>query len=140
MIMRTTFGILFIIILCSFEYLQKGFLKNVNVGKYSYSIFKESKYLHDEGWNAEYFVVYQAGAKRHTCSSFLKATRNDSIFVSGDYIVYKNRIEFIEHYYYNKGTNSTDSVKNIFYPNKAGNLILKQSIRFTQKQKIINNY
>lgn len=139
--MKTTFGILLIIILCSFEYFQKNFLlKKINVGKYSYSIYKESEYLHDNRWNAEFFVLYKEGARKSTCSSFLKAVRNDSIFVDGNYKVYSNRIEFIEHYYYNKLPDATDSIKTIFYPDKTGKLILKEAVIYTDKQKIVKKY
>ncbi|PTQ92464.1 hypothetical protein C8P68_11264 [Mucilaginibacter yixingensis] len=138
--MKLTFGILIITILCSFLNFQESFLAKITIGKYSYSICKKNAYLHDDRLNAEYFVVYKARTQKRLCSAFLKAIRSDSVFVSGDYKVYRDRIEFIEHYYYNKESNSTDSIKNVFYPNKAGNLILKQSITFKGKQKIKKNY
>jgi hypothetical protein len=138
--MKPAFGILVVVILCSFFNVRQSFLKKINIGKYSYSIYRESCYLHDNRWNVEYFVVYKTGARRTLCSAFLDAKRNDSVFISGSYVVCSNRLEFIEHYYYNKIANSTDSIKKTFYPDKTGKLILKQSIIFTDKQKITKKY
>src|ERR1700744_5171103 len=114
--MKLTFGILIIIILCAFLNSQESLLAKITIDKYSYSIYKRNAYLHDDRWNAEYFVIYKSRTQKRLCSAFLKATRNDSVFVSGNYMVYSDRIEFIEHYYYNKEPNSTDSIKNTFYP------------------------
>jgi hypothetical protein len=138
--MKHIFGILIITMLSSFFNFQQSLLSKITIGKYSYLMYKRSAYLHENRWNAEYFVVYKKGSQKRLCSAFWKATRNDSVFVSGDYRVFIDRIEFIEHYYYNKEPNETDSVKNTFYPDKAGNLVLKQSILFKNKQKIKKNY
>lgn len=138
--MKTIFAIAILVVLCSFNSFQRIFLKEIRIGKYSYSIYKESRYLHDNRWHAEYFVVYREGIKKKVCSSFLEAKRNDSIFVNGHYAIYDNRIEFIEHYYYNKTPNSTDSIKKTFYPDSLGNLILKESTLYTNGRRTTKKY
>ncbi len=60
----------------------------------------------------------------------MAAKRNDSTFIKGNYLIYKNRIEFDEHYYYSRNQFSNDSMKKTFYPDKNGDLILKETVEF----------
>ena len=64
----------------------------------------------------------------------MTAKRNDSTFIKGNYLIYKSKIEFDEHYYYSKNQSSIDSMKKTFYPNKSGDLILKETIEFKNGQ------
>jgi hypothetical protein len=64
----------------------------------------------------------------------MTAKRNDSTFIKGNYLIYKSKIEFDEHYYYSKNQSSIDSMKKTFYPNKSGDLILKETTEFKNGQ------
>jgi hypothetical protein len=114
----------------SMGYSQKVLLKKTTIEKFPYSIYKENFYSHDDNWNAEYFTVYLSGKSKRLCSAYMLAKRNDSTFIMGTYLLFKDRIEFTEHYYYIRNKFSIDSMKTIFYPNKYGNLILKEPKEF----------
>jgi len=118
----------------------KLFLTTFKIGKFSYLIYKEKSFSHDDNWNAEFFVVYKPGRAKELCSAYISAVRNDSTFVKGNYLLYNNRIEFTESFYYKNDPVWIDSIKNIFYSNKYGNLILKKSIEFKNGVKKETKY
>ena len=64
------------------------------------------------------------------CSSYLLAKRNDTIFIKGNYTLYKDKIEFTQHYYHNMNKISIDSMKTVFYPDKNGKLKLTETKEF----------
>lgn len=121
---------------------QKGVLINkFTLGKFTYSIYKEQSYSHDDDWNSNFFVVYKLGKQKHLCSAYIDAVRNDSTFIKGRYSLYNDRIEFTECYYYYKNNPvSIDSIKNTFYPNKNGDLVLKKSVEFKNGKKKETKY
>ena len=129
--MKTLTMILVFFLCCSYEFQKKELVKKFTIGKFSYAIYKENKYLHDDNWNAEFFEVYRSGEAKRLCSSYLTAKRNDSTFVKGRYLLYNDKIEFVECYYYYKNNPVwIDSMKVTFYPNKNGDLILGETIKF----------
>ncbi|HSZ35147.1 MAG TPA: hypothetical protein VK772_17660 [Puia sp.] len=135
-------SIVLIFVVCSsFNLQKKELLRKFEIGKFSYSMYKENKYLHDDNWNAEFFEVYRSGNMKRLCSSYLSAKRNDSIFVKGHYVFFDDKIEFTQCYYYNKNNPVwIDSIRVIFYPNKKGDLILKETIEFKNGEaKIVTN-
>lgn len=109
---------------------QKKLLRKAQIGQFMYSIYKEELYSHDDNWNAEYYTVYLSGRTQRLCSSYMLAKRNDSTFIKGNYKLYKDKIEFTQHYYYSKNRLSIDSIKITFCPNKYGKLILKGTKEF----------
>jgi hypothetical protein len=120
-----------VFLLCSLNsQLKKVHVKDFAIGKFYYSIYEESHFSHDDNWNAAFFVVRRLGKNSDLCSSYITAKRNDSTFIKGMYSLFNNRIEFTECYYFIKNTVSIDSMKTIFYPNKYGDLILRETIQF----------
>lgn len=109
---------------------REKLLKKFAIGRCAYSIYKESNYSHDDNWNADFFAVYKSGKHKRLCSAYMTAKRNDSTFIKGNYLIYKNRIEFDEYFYYSKNQFSIDSLKIEFYPNKSDDLILKETVEF----------
>lgn len=96
--------------------------------------------MHDDNWNAEFFLVYRAGRGKKICSAYMSANRNDSTFIRGNCLIYKDRIEFTECYYNIKNTISIDSIKKIFYPNKCGDLRIKEFIEYKNGKRIERKY
>jgi hypothetical protein len=124
----------------SYEFQNKEFVKQFVIGKFSYAIYKERKFLHDDNLNADFFGVYKLRTAKRLCSSYMIAKRNDSTFIKGNYLIYNDKIEFTEWYYYRSNSLWIDSVKKIFYPKKNGDLFLKEAIQFKNgKSKIITN-
>ena len=139
--MKALITILILFLCNSYGFQKEELVRKFAIGKFSYAIYKQSKYLHDDNWNAEFFEVYKSGTAKRLCSSYLTARRNDSTFVKGRYLLYNNKIEFTECYYYYKNNPVwIDSMKLTFYPKKNGDLFLKETVEFKNgKARIIRN-
>ena len=90
---------------------QKTLLRKAKLGQFTYSIYKEDIYSHDDDWKAEYYTIYLSGRTQRLCSAYMLAKRNDSTFIKGNYSLFKDKIEFTQHYYYSKNSSSVDSLK-----------------------------
>lgn len=108
---------------------QKVLIEKISIGKFYYLIYKEKKILHDESINAEYFVVYKPNSKNSLCSSFMSQQRNDTIFSNGFYY-HNNKYLIFKEVYFSSKIESIDSMIKIFYPNKDGDLLLKEVKKF----------
>lgn len=100
------------------------------IGKVLYSIKISKKYLHDDDFDASFFVVFKEENNKKQCSSVKLASRNDTIFIKGRFLIAENKLRFKQYYYYNRNPTSADSVETVFCQNKKGDLILKQTIKF----------
>lgn len=110
------------------------------IGKFLYLIETTNKYLHDDNFNATFFVVLKKGYNKKQCTSFKLATRNDSVFIKGKFVISKVDLRFKQYYYYNRNLISADSVETVFCPDKKGDLILKRVIEFKKGIAKIINY
>ena len=127
--MKKVFQIIpLIILITSFTPTYKTLLEKITVGRFSYTIYKERKYLHDDDINADFFVVYGRDKKNNLCGSFMYAMVNDTLLIKGHYLYSQKRLEFREYYFNNKSR--PDSIIKIFYPNKSGKLIMTKYIEF----------
>jgi hypothetical protein len=114
---------------------ERVFLENFTVGKFSYSIYTEKMYLHDDDVNADFFVVYQKGHKKRDCSSFKTAEHKGKIITKGNYHYTYKYLEFKE-YYFNSDSLHADSMMKRMYPNKKGELYLRE---FTEYKNGVAN-
>jgi hypothetical protein len=122
--------ILLFILSCSFiQSTKKKLLVEFTIGNFSYNMYIEEKYLHDDNLNAEYFVAYRKNLKNSLCSSFKTAIRNDTIFIKGNFLYTNEKLEFKE-YYYHQNKQALDSLMKIFSPDKKGDLILRKVIEY----------
>jgi hypothetical protein len=103
---------------------HKVYLGNIVIRKFQYSIYQETIYSHDDNWKADYFTVYLKGSNKRLCSSYFLAKRSDTIFINGNYTLYKDKLEFTQRFYHKLNNNSADSIKTVFTPNKNGDLVL----------------
>lgn len=126
--------VLFVFLLCGFHYQPGNLVKRVKLGKFNYLLYKRRTYSHDDNWNAEFFVFRRVGQVKDLCSFYIVAKRNDTVFIKGKYVLFSNRVKFMEYFYHN--TLSCDFMKNIFYPNKKGDLIRKETIEFKNGKAI----
>ena len=140
-VMRKLIVLLFLfVIFCSFMINHKLILlENFMIGNHTYSIYKEEKYIHDDNMNAEFFVVYLKNKRNSLCSSFMSAKLNDTIFTRGSYKYDQKKLEFKE-YYFHQNYRTLDSVIKIFYPNKNGDLILRENVEFKKAIATKNMY
>lgn len=109
---------------------KKELIENFSLNNFSYNIYKEEKYLHDDNIQAEYFTVYLKNKKTALCSSFMSEKRNDTLFTKGIYLYTKKNIVFKEYYYHHQNERVIDSMIKTYYPSKNGNLILKGVVKF----------
>lgn len=124
-----SFILLFLI--CSFTVnTKRTLIEKFKSGNFSYNIYKEEKFLHEDNLNAEYFVVYRSNKKNAICGSFMSAKRNDTIFTKGSYSHTNNKLIFKEYYYHHQNTRVLDSMTKSFSPAKDGNLFLQEVIEF----------
>ncbi len=108
---------------------KKVFLERVSLGQFSYNIYKEDKYLHDDNFNATFYTVYKVKSNIIQCSGFKQAGRNDSIFINGTYKVDGKKLIFTEYHYFKKHDNFSDTLIKVFYSDKrSGKLLLTESI------------
>lgn len=107
---------------------KRTLLENFKIGKFSYSIYKEEKYLHDDDMNADFFVIYGKNKKNNLCSSFMSANRDNGQVIKGRYSYNQKRLEFREYYFNTKS--GPDSMIKYFYPNRMGDLILTKYVEF----------
>ena len=115
---------------------RKQLLSTAFIGKYSYSIYKETKYIHDENRDMDFFVVYGKDNKNQ-CSAFMSDKKKDTALVYGKYSFTKKYLEFREYYF---NSSYHDSVIKRFYPNKIGNLILLRYITYKNGAEKITKY
>ena len=116
-------------------------VKEFHLGKYHYKISVTANYSHDDNWNNEFYVIYRLGKAKEVCSAYKSAKRNDSTFIDGRYLLYNNRIVFIKHdYFYKSNPVAIDSSRITFYPQKNGDLILKEVIDFKNGQQTKKEY
>jgi len=87
-----------------------------------------SKYNHDDNLQTDYFVVSNEKTKKIVCSSVAKASRNDSVFVKGEYIIKKGKLVFTERHFF--GYSALDSIKKTFKPKNNGTLVLVNVSQF----------
>jgi hypothetical protein len=132
-----------ILFLLAFFYYLGGKQKAITefrIGKFLYLIETTKKYLHDDDFNATFFVVLKKEGNKKQCTSFKLATRNDSVFIKGKFVISKIDLRFKQYYYYNRNLTSADSVETVFCPNKKGDLILKSVIEFKKGVGKITHY
>jgi hypothetical protein len=122
--------IILFLILSFAKYQKRTFIERFSLGNFSYDIYKEEKYSHDDDIYAEYFVVYQSKQKKVVCSAFMSEKRNDTIFTKGKYSHINKKLIFMEYYYYHQNARILDSVKTTFFPSKNGKLVLLTVIEF----------
>ena len=128
---KTVIAFLGLLIIYSFtDYKPKKFIEKISLTNFSYNIYSEEKFLHDDNLNAEFFVIYKDKQKKVQCSSFMSAKRNDTTFKKGSYSYGNNRIIFKEYNYNHQNERIVDSMIKVFTPNKSGNLILKEVTEF----------
>lgn len=118
------------IALSIFGHVHKVLLKSITLKGFQYNIYRQTLYSHDDNWNAEYYTIYFKGKDNRLCSSYLLAQRNDTTFIEGNYTLYKDKIEFTQHFYHNMNKGSIDSMKTVFYPDKKGKLLLTETKEF----------
>jgi hypothetical protein len=118
------------ITLSTFGNSHKVLLESITLKGFQYDIYRETLYSHDDNWNAEYFTIYLKGKNNRLCSSYLLAKRNDTTFIKGNYTLYKDKIEFTQHYYHNMNRIAIDSMKTVFYPDKNGKLLRSETKEF----------
>ncbi|WP_442591886.1 hypothetical protein ACSBL2_11720 [Pedobacter sp. AW31-3R] len=116
---------------------NKSLIERIKIGKFSFLIYKEGFYSHDDDWHAEYFVVRKPGQLKELCSSYMTAKRNDSTFIEGRYRVFNGKLEFTECYYFSRNTVSLDSLKLTFIPTKNGTLRLAQTVEFKGGKSVV---
>ncbi len=122
--MKKLLFLLLVFFLCSASNSDEKFVENFRIGKREYSIYEKSEFLHDDNWNAIFFIVRSNKSKNIVCSSFKNANRNDTIFVKGNYEYNSKELIFKEYYYYKSRNSKLDSIKKKFLPNKTGKLYL----------------
>ncbi len=108
---------------------KKVFLETFSIGKISYSIYTKKAYNHDDDVNAVYFVVYEKGYKASYCSSYKTAEHNGKVITTGSYHYTKKYLEFKEYFFYQNILHA-DSTLRRFYPNKRGELYLRDYIKY----------
>ncbi len=138
-LIRFTFIVVIIMLTSSYLILQKRvFLEKFLIGKFSYKMFKEEKFLHDDKMQAEYFCLYSEENKL-LCSSYRLGKRNDSVFIKGKYFIKKRGIDFHEYYFYHNNS-MPDSVIKMVYQNKTGNLILLKILEYKNGHETITKF
>jgi len=128
--------LLTVILLCSASNSDEKFLENFRIGKREYSIYEKREFLHDDNWNAEFFIVRSRKSKKIVCSSFKSANRNDTVFVKGSYEYNSKEIIFKEYYYYKSRNSKLDSIKKKFLLNRAGKLYLAKVDKYESETLI----
>ena len=113
----------------------KQLLSTIQVGAYSYKIYKHRVFVHDEHRSMDFFAVY-GNNDRQQCSASMLDTVNGTIKVKGQFSFNKKYLEFREYY----TTTIYDSVIKRFYPNKSGNLILLRFITYKNGVEKITKY
>ncbi|MDT3403160.1 hypothetical protein [Mucilaginibacter terrae] len=108
----------------AFNWPQQKLLKSFTLGKFSYNLYEENYYVHDNNVDGAFFVVYRTGQKGSLCSAWMKATRNDSVLTRGTYIIGSNRVEFKEVYFHKH--EAIDSLVKTFSPDAEGDLQLRE--------------
>ena len=115
---------------------RKQLLSTVFIGKHSYSIYKQTQYVHDENRDIDFFVVYGKNNKNQ-CGALMLDKNNDTTLVYGKYSFNKKYLEFREYYF---NSPYSDSLIKRFYPNKVGNLILLRYITYKNGIENITKY
>lgn len=108
---------------------KKVFLEDFSIGKFSYSMYTKKMYLHDDDVNAVFFVVYQKGYKASYCSALKTAEHKGKIITTGSYHYTTKYLEFKE-YHFDRDTLEADSTIKKIYPNKRGELYVRDYIEY----------
>jgi len=112
----------------------KKLLKTFMIGRYAYNIYEENYYVHDDNVDGAFYVVYRANHKPSICSAWMKASRNDTVFTTGSYLVQNNKLLFKEVYHLNHA--AADSMLKTFQAATNGDLVLKEVLQF--KNGVVN--
>jgi len=107
----------------------------IKIGNFIYSVREKKEYTHDDNLNCLFFIISRN--KKKMCSGYKYATRNDSTFYKGDYLIKNNSLVIRTYYYYQGATPfAKDSDYIFFTTNKSGNLIMKKFVDYYKNGKI----
>lgn len=112
-------------IVCQATPLQDG----IKIGKFTYKTKKSNVFLKDESYNCKWLSLYSSGGE-HQAGLLFEARRNDTLFVSGTYMIESNKF-ITKNYYHFRNRHEPDSSVKIFVQNSKGKLDLRKFIEFT---------